>query len=104
MPVLVEVALLITIDAGDRRGDIELVAKGTKNYVQVGLEVGKCSLVDLKGMCTFKDCYCWQYLGVHLGRHRADTDFNKVLGCKPRDLYGQRKVKVQHNFTGSAVQ
>jgi hypothetical protein len=58
VPVLVEVALSITIDAVDGRSGIELATKGIKDKAQVGLEVGKCSLVDLKGVRPFKDCNC----------------------------------------------
>ncbi len=61
-------------------------------------------LIDLKGVHPFKDCHCWQNLGVHLGRNRADTDFNKVMGCNPHGLYGQGKVEVRHDLTGYAVQ
>ncbi len=73
--------------------------------MQVGLEVGKCSLVDLKGMGMSKDCHCRQYLGVHLGCHSADTDFDEVLGNKPCGLNGKRKVEVQHDLTwiGSTI-
>ncbi len=59
VPVLVEVALPITIDAIDGGDGIELAAAGIKNEAQVGLEVGKCGLVDLKGVHPFKDCHCW---------------------------------------------
>ncbi len=73
--------------------------------MQVRLEVGKCGLVDLKGMGMFEDCHCRQYLGEHLGCHGVDMDFNKVLGRKPCGLNGQREVKVQHDLIriGSAI-
>ncbi len=68
------------------------------------MEVGKCGLVDLKGMGTFKDCNCRQYLGVHLGRHGADMDFDEILGCKPCGINKQRKVKVRHDLTWNVAQ
>ncbi len=61
-------------------------------------------LIDLKGVHPFEDCHCWKNLGVHLGRNRADMDFNEVLGCNPCGLYQQGKVKVRHDLMGYAVQ
>jgi hypothetical protein len=46
VPMFLEMALPITVDVVDGGGGIELSAEGIKNKAQVGLEVGKCVLVD----------------------------------------------------------
>jgi hypothetical protein len=88
MPILIEMAFPITVNAINGGGGIELSVKGIKNKTQVILEVGKCNLVDLKGMGALKDHHCGLYLGVNLGCDGANMDFNKVLRCKSCGLNG----------------
>ncbi len=98
--MLVEMAFPITINAIDGGSGIELSAKGIKNKAQVGLEAGKCGLVDLKGMGVLKDCHCGQYLGVHFSCDGVNTNFNEVLRRKSCGLNGRGKLtKVRHCLT-----
>ncbi len=93
-------AFPITVNAINGGSGIELSAGGIKNKVQVSLEVGKCGLVDLKGMGALEDHHCGQYLGVNLGHDGANMDFNMVPRRKTCGLNGQGKLaKVRHCLT-----
>ncbi len=100
VPMLVEMAFPITVNAADSGSGIELSTKGIKKKVQVSLEVDKCGLVDLKGMGALEDHHHGQYLGVNLGRDGANTDFNEVLNHKSCGLNRQGKLtKIRHCLT-----